>query len=104
MRAAQRCTQHQACDLYGRCVKKISQKCPRSVSPERCTVLTGRAAAGAAQIVVQGISWKAREEQLRELFGEIGEIESASVVMGRDGRSRVRSRRALHIPWPCAEW
>ncbi|KAK9822639.1 hypothetical protein WJX81_002257 [Elliptochloris bilobata] len=40
------------------------------------------------QIVVQGISWKAREEQLRELFGEIGEIESASVVMGRDGRSR----------------
>lgn len=44
----------------------------------------------ALQIVVQGISWKAREEQLRELFAEIGEIESASVVMGRDGRSRVR--------------
>ncbi len=43
-----------------------------------------------AQIVVQGISWKSREEQLRELFGEIGDIESASVVMGRDGRSRVR--------------
>ena len=51
----------------------------------------------AAQIVVQGISWKAREEQLRELFAEIGDIESASVVMGRDGRSRVRPAPLVHL-------
>ena len=57
----------------------------------------------ALQIVVQGISWKAREEQLRELFAEIGEIESASVVMGRDGRSRVRPM-ALALVLPAISW
>ncbi len=41
------------------------------------------------KIYVGNLSWSSTEEDLRELFGQHGEVHSAAVVMDRDtGRSR----------------
>lgn len=42
------------------------------------------------QVVVQGIPWKFRDEDLVALFQECGTVEEAKVVLSKDGRSRVR--------------
>ena len=43
------------------------------------------------QVVVQGLPWAYTQEQLSPMFQQFGNIVSAEVVYGRDGRSRVRS-------------
>ena len=40
------------------------------------------------KLFVASLSFKIRDDQLREIFSEVGPVVSAKVVMDRDGRSR----------------
>lgn len=51
-------------------------------------------------MVVQGIPWKFADEDLMALFEGAGAVEEAKVVIGKDGRSRVRARLPV-LAW-CA--
>lgn len=48
----------------------------------------------AAQVVVQGIPWKFRDEDLAALFEDCGPVEESKVVISKDGRSRVSATLA----------
>lgn len=43
----------------------------------------------AVKVVVQGIPWKYRDEDLAALFEDCATAEEAKVVISKDGRSRV---------------
>jgi hypothetical protein len=48
------------------------------------------------QVVVQGIPWKYKDEDLVAMFHECGTVEEAKVVLSKDGRSRVRPLHTAH--------
>jgi RNA recognition motif-containing protein len=43
------------------------------------------------QIVVQGIPWAYTQQELKDLFTDIGNVDTAEVMMSPDGRSKVGS-------------
>lgn len=57
------------------------------------------------QVVVQGIPWSYDKAALEDMFTSFKpeyQVESAEVVFGRDGRSRVRARAALLLLCGCS--
>lgn len=73
------------------CVKSTAQAIPVLEARPKAEFCLAEPVQSVLQVVVQGLPWAYTQEQLSPMFQQFGNIVSAEVVYGRDGRSRVSS-------------